>query len=204
VEHNFHGTDDQLELYALDRLADAELPQLESHLMICEVCREKLDEIGDFALAMREAAPARPEPAPKAVAADWLRWLRRPTFSIGPAFAVLAVATGIAVMRILSNGPTTFAPSASLQLTASRGEMPFTGPARQLVLTLVDGSREGGPFRVEVVNVTGAPAWSGMAERVPAGAEVRVTRRLTPGVYFLRLYSPAGDMLREYGFRIGR
>ena len=47
-------------------------------------------------------------------------------------------------------------PAASLQLTAMRGEMPITIPAREFDLTLADGPREGGPFRVEVVNAMGA------------------------------------------------
>ena len=55
MEHNFHQTDDQLEQYALNRLPEADLPRLEEHLLTCVACQEKLDEIGDFALGMREA-----------------------------------------------------------------------------------------------------------------------------------------------------
>jgi len=55
---------------------------------------------------------------------------------------------------------------------------------------------------VEVVNVMGTAAWSGLAESGSAGVQVRVTQRLGPGDYFVRLYSASGRMLREYGFRI--
>ncbi len=189
MEHNLHVTDDQLELYALDRLPDSDLPDFEVHLMMCANCRERLDEIGTFALGMREA-PAAPK-------TDWFAWLRRPVFSMGFGFVVLVLAIGI-----FSNGRTTFAPSASLQLTATRGEMPFSVPAREYDLTLADGPRDGGPFRVEVVYVTGIAAWSGFAESSPAGVQVKVMHRLGPGDYFVRLYDASGRMLREYGFRI--
>lgn len=188
MEHNFHETDDQLEQYALDRLPDADLPRLEEHLMTCAACRERLDEIGDFALGMHAAATPKTE---------WLGWLRRPAFSMALAFAAL-----ILVVGILSNGRVKFAPAVSLQLTAMRGEMPFTVPAREFDLTLSDGPREGGPFRVEVVNAMGVSMWTGLAESSPAGVRVMVMQRMTPGDYFVRLYTASGKMLREYGFRI--
>lgn len=189
MEHYLHVTDDQLELYALDRLPDSDLPDFEVHLMMCANCRERLDEIGTFAWAMREA-PAAPE-------TDRFGWLRRPAFSMGFGLVVLVLAIGI-----FSNGRTKFAPNAALQLTATRGEMPFTIPAREFDLTLLDGPREGGPFRVDVVNVTGIAAWSGLAKSSPAGVQVKVMHRLGPGDYFVRLHDASGKMLREYGFRI--
>ena len=73
MEHHVRVTDDQLELYALDRLPDADLPGLEEHLMICANCRGRLDEIGAFALGMREASGVKTESP-----TDWLKWLRRP------------------------------------------------------------------------------------------------------------------------------
>jgi hypothetical protein len=161
---------------------------LEQHLTICAACRERLDRIEDFTIGMREALNAKPEPRP-----DWFGWLRRPVVSMGLTFAALVVLVGI-----FSNTGMKFAPSASLQLTAMRGEMPITIPAREFELTLSDGPREGGPFRVEVVDATGVRVWSGLA----AAEHLKVEQRLGPGDYFLRLYSASGVMLREYGFRV--
>jgi hypothetical protein len=191
VENLFHGTEDQLEQYALGRLPGSDLPLLEQHLTICAACRERLDRIEDFALGMREALPMTP--AAPAQQPDWFGWLRRPALSIGLTFAALILAIGI-----FSNAGMKFAPSASLQLTAMRGEMPLTIPAREFDLTLSDGPREGGPFRVEVVNATGTRVWSGLAP----DEHFKVQQRLGPGAYFVRLYSASGKMLREYGFRI--
>jgi hypothetical protein len=202
VEQKFHGTDDQLEQYVLGRLASADVEVLEEHLMACTACQEKLDGAADFALGMREALETDPVPVagvPQRAArsTSWFDWVRRPAFSMALGFAAL-----ILVIAIFSNGRTKFAPSASLQLTAMRGEMPFTVPAKQFDLTLSDGPREGGPFRVEVVNEMGVSMWRGLAPASPDGVHVNVQQKLAPSDYFVRIYSAEGKVLREYGFRV--
>ena len=67
----------------------------------------------------------------------------------------LALVAMVASISIFSSGRTKFAPVATLQLTASRGEMSLTVAARELDLTLSDAPGAGGPFRVEVVNGDG-------------------------------------------------
>jgi hypothetical protein len=44
--------------------------------------------------------------------------------------------------------------------------------------------------------------WTGLAESGPSGVLVKVTKRLTNGDYFVRLYTASGQLLREYGFRV--
>jgi len=197
VENDFHGTEDQLELYALGRLPDSDLPRLEEHLLVCTTCREKLNGIEDFALAMREASGK--VIVPKAGRVGWglASFFRRPAVSMTLAFVAL-----LAVLAVFSNGRTKFAPSASLQLTATRGEMPIAVAAREFDVTLSDGPREGGPFRIEVLNAMGASVWGGLAESGPVGVQFKLTQRLSQGDYFVRLYSVSGQVLREYGFRI--
>jgi hypothetical protein len=197
VESYFHGTEDQLELYARGRLPESDLPVLEDHLLICTTCQEKLDEIGDFALGMQEALGTAVVPQTRGFGWGLASLFRRPVFSMALAFVALIVVVGV-----FSNGRTQFAPSASLQLTATRGEMPSTIPAREFDLTLSDGPREGGPFRIQVVNAMGASVWGGLAESSPAGVQFKVTQRLGQGDYFVRLYSVSGKTLREYGFHI--
>jgi hypothetical protein len=197
-EHNLHGTEDQLELYALGRLSATDLPLLEEHLLTCAACQEHLDAIGSFAVGMREALVTEPKPVrTSAPRTDWFGWLQRPAFSMALGFAALVI-----VLAVFSNGRIKFVPEASLQLTAMRGEMPITVPARQFDLTLSDGPRDGGPFRVEVVNAMGQSMWSGLADSSPAGVQVKMQQPLRPGDYFVRLYSVSGKVLREYGFRI--
>ncbi len=85
---NVHGTDEQLELYALNQLPEPHLALLEEHLIVCGACREKLDAIGDFALGMRESSGTEP-------ASDLGSFFRRrPAYSMAIAFAALLVVVG--------------------------------------------------------------------------------------------------------------
>lgn len=197
VELSAHGSDDQLEQYALGRLPAAEISQLEEHLLACDDCREKVDEFEAVGAGFREALTEEWVSANTPRSHWLLAMLRRPAVSMALAFAVL-----IAVVGLFSQRQTKFAPVATLELMALRSEMPATVPARQFELTLTDGPKEGGPFRVEVVNAVGASMWRGLAESGPAGVRVEVKQRLGRGDYFVRLYAASGAVLREYGFRV--
>jgi hypothetical protein len=206
VDLNFHGTDDQLEEYVFGRLSLSDLPALEEHLMICGACRDRLDAIEAVTAGLKEALGTSPALLKPALSwADWFsrfarfaqQCLRQPAFALA-----LGVAALVAAVAVLSNGHTKFAPVATLQLTASRGEMPYAGPARELDLTLSDLPAEGGPLRVEIVKATGHAMWSGAAASSAAGIQVKAERQFGSGDYFVRLYSVSGNMLREYGFRI--
>lgn len=202
---NAHGTDAQLELYALRRLPEPELGALEEHLLICVSCREKLDGVSDFVLGIRDAAAPSVMSPTEPGGVIWAglplnsrlaSFVRRPAVSMALAFVALLL-----VIAIFSNR-NQLAPVASLQLVATRGAMPVTVPARSFDLNLTDAPREGGPFRVEVLNAAGATAWNNLAESTPSGVEVKINQPLRYGDYFVRLYSPSGTLLREYGFRI--
>ncbi len=189
MELDFHGTDEQLELYALGRLGESECAAVEDHLLICARCRERLDEAEAFAVSMREALSQAPQEAESAH--PWLGWLRRPSFAVLGAVAVLAlVVFGVIWSR------TALLPIASLQLTAVRGEMASAPPAREIDLTLSDAPQAGGPFRLEVVDAAGQQIWSG------TGTEARIHHRFVAGVYFVRLYAAGGQLVREYGFNV--
>ncbi|HWF11833.1 MAG TPA: hypothetical protein VG297_25370 [Bryobacteraceae bacterium] len=201
MELSAHGSDDQLEQYALGRLPAAEISPLEEHLMACDTCREKVDEFEAAGAAFRTALTDDLVSAIIPRQSGFMDWLlaavRRPAVSMAFAFAVL-----IAVVGLFSQVRTKLAPVATLRLTAVRSDMPATAPARQFELTLADGPKEGGPFRVEIVNAEGASMWQGLAESGPAGVRVEVKQRLGQGDYFVRLYTTSGAVLHEYGFRV--
>jgi anti-sigma factor RsiW len=50
-----HIDEDDLELYALGRLAQAQAAPVEEHLLVCETCRARLAEWDGYTRAMREA-----------------------------------------------------------------------------------------------------------------------------------------------------
>ncbi|HVV44179.1 MAG TPA: hypothetical protein VHC72_03215 [Bryobacteraceae bacterium] len=211
VTRELHATDDQLELYALGRAPASDIPPLEQHLLICTACQERLDNLAAFADGMRDAlADYSPEVRPRLSAAEWLRRADIPAriaFWLPPRTSpwvsmTLGCAALVIIGGIVAHDKTGTAEAATLQLTAVRGEMPITVPAREFDLALTDSPREGGPYRVQILNVTGALVWQRVMESAPAGLRVRLKRRLPPGDYFVRLYSPADVMLREYGFRV--
>ncbi len=202
VNPDLHGTDDQLEAYALGHLAASDqsgLELLEEHLMICSTCRDRLDGVEAFTSGMKDAfgpnsAIAISKQAPLFA---WLPW---PRVSIALAFLALA-----AIISIFSRDQTQFVPVANLQLSATRGEMAVTVPARELDLTLLNAPTEGQTFRALIVNATGRTVWSGQARQekdVAGSLQVKAQQRFESGEYFLRLYAASGDVVREYGFRI--
>lgn len=189
-----HHSEERLELYALGRLPEEEAVQIEEHLFLCDSCRESLDTAADFAVGVRDHLRQNPVP-PKRSVFDWLN-LSAPRFALAGAFAVAILALGIFWLRPSAR----IAPLATLQLTAMRGEMQTTGTAREFDLTLADASAPGGRFRVEVVNGSGTRMWEGASATDAGQVEVKIRQRLSPGDYFVRLYSASGELLHEYGF----
>jgi hypothetical protein len=194
-----HGTDDQIERYVIGKLAEAETARLEEHLLICESCRDRAEEAENFAVSMREALKQEAL-AGKSMAdrVGWMSWPRRPVFQMALAFVLICAALAIFYGR--GSG---LPPVATLQLTATRGEMPSVKPARQLDLLLAGAPADGGPFRMELVNAQGHTLWGGLADSEGDAVLVKIPVRLQGGDYFARLYSESGPMVREYGFRVG-
>jgi hypothetical protein len=189
---SYHESDDQLELYALDRLSGTEVIRLEEHLFVCEPCRERLEQNAAFAFTMQDVLTQHPEESQ----APWFG-LFRPQFAMG-AFAVAVLAAGIFWMSSRGNLP----PVASVQLIAMRGELQTVSAAKALDLTLTDAPATGGPFRVEMVDSSGSPEWSGPLQSDASGLKAHIAKKVPAGTYFTRLYDASGKLVHEYGFRV--
>jgi hypothetical protein len=193
-----HGTEEQIERYLLGNLSGLELAALEEHLLICESCRERTESAEAFAMAMRDALNLDAQsPQPVATRMNWLAWPGRPAFQLAAAFVVI-----LAALAIFWGRGSGLPAVANLQLTATRGEMPSVKPARELDLALTGAPSDGGPFRVELVNAQGRKVWDSLADSEGDAVLVKVSSRLQPGDYFVRLYAADGPMLHEYGFRV--
>lgn len=192
-----HETDEQLELYALRRLPDERIEAVEEHLLVCEVCQERLNDVEAFATAMRDAIGTEPVLVPRQ---PWFQWLRTPAMAWGGAFAIVIVAIGLYMSqnpRVSRGG--VIAPVASFQLTAMRGEMPSMPPALETDITLTD-LPAGNGLRAELVDASGGAVWNG--DVAPTGGHIRISKQLAQGTYFVRLYDGSGKLLHEYGFRV--
>jgi hypothetical protein len=192
-----HETDEQLELYALHRLPDDRIEAVEEHLLVCAVCQERLNDVEAFATAMRDAIGTEPVLVPRR---PWFQWLRAPAVAWGGAFAIIIVAIGLYMSQSTrSSRGSAIAPVASFQLTAVRGEIPSVAPALETDITLTDLPAENG-LRAELVDASGGVVWNG--NLTPAAGHIRISKQLSQGAYFVRLYNGGGKLLHEYGFRV--
>jgi anti-sigma factor RsiW len=197
-----HETDEQLERYALGSLPEPQVAVVEEHLLVCVTCQERLDDLGTFALAMRDAIAS--EPAVQA-RTGWFEWLRswdprQPALAWAGGFAILVLASGLYLHSGRIAGRDAL-PLASLELTAMRGDIQSAALARETDITLADAP-PGPALRAEVVDATGGRVWSGALDG--DGHKIKLMKQLAPGDYFVRLHDNTDRLLHEYGFRVRR
>jgi hypothetical protein len=189
-----HISDEDLERHSLNTLPEPQLAAVEEHLLVCPECQDRLEETDAYVEAMRAAAlEARRETSS----------LRRP----GRTRFFLAAAAGIAVLA--SVGVTMRWPRGepplpeTVALVAVRGPMAAHSQApagRPLELGMdLTGLQEYTSYRVELVDHNGRRLWEEPASVQDGRLAVVVRKRLSPGRYYVRLYSPSAELLREFG-----
>ena len=205
MDKTFHESDERLELYALDRLSDSDVIRIEEHLLICDSCRDRLDDAANFAVPLRDELRKNPVPHRSRQSSGVMDWLRgqfqtwaKPQFALTGALAMVLI--GVAIFR---PGNSPLVPLATLQLTAMRGaDVKSVGPARELDLTFGDAPVTGGALNVEIVDAGGGPVWQGASRPEAGGIHARIAKALPPGDYFARLYDSPGHLVHEYAFRV--
>ncbi len=177
-----HLAEEEIERYSLASSDESELSQVEEHLLLCAACRKKVETSDRYVSSMRRAAAQIRSEEKRAP-----RWT-------GMAFLLAAAIILAGILLIRGNAPAPFAVS----LAATRGvgtnaQAPAGVPlALQLDLT---GLPAASSYHVEIVDRFGKQMWAGTFPGHPA-------RALLAGVYFVRIHSPAGELLREYGLEI--
>ena len=189
-----HQTDEQLELYALGRLPEPWVAEVEEHLLVCATCQERVDDLEAYAFAMRQAISSEPAQSPHWLSRFQRSWLKMPTLAWAGGIAAIV----LAVTLYLQSTPH-LAPLASLQLTAMRGAMPSVGPSRETDITLADAP-SGVALRAQIVNAAGGTVWNGRLETQTH--KIALAKKLAPGNYFVRLFDENGKLLHEYGFQV--
>jgi anti-sigma factor RsiW len=185
-----HIGDEDLESYLLHRLPDAEAAAAEEHLLLCDACRKRVEETESYLRAIRTAlSRVEREEAAKEGPALW-----RAAWGIAAAVAAFLV-----VVWMWPRGAVS---PIAVGLQASRGPAHSQAPAgRPLDLSMDLTEVAAFPsYRVELVDARGARLWEGPAAVEQGRAATRVTAKLSAGhSYYIRLYSPAKELLREYG-----
>jgi hypothetical protein len=207
-----HPDEDALEEYGFHRLSESQVARLEEHLLACETCRAKLEEIDTFVLAMRQSAPElAPDLVPRAVPSGWPARVRvwgRRWLDLTPGRAALAGAMVVLCAVAIAGLPGTKAgPPVPVTLKALRGgdaAFAATAPAgRPLALAIeVPDIAVCAQCRVEMVNDLGRVAWSGNVIVADGRLEVTAPVELTSGNYWVRLYTGGADPAREFGLRL--
>jgi len=190
-----HLDPEDLERYVRTQVSEEETARFEEHLLLCEPCREELRSVDSFVASMRAAA------------ADWRRppqrdrsWWSVPR--LVPALAVLALLLIAAVVSPRFTG--SLQPAIAINLSATRSAgMETSAPAgRKLALTPdVTGLPADATYRLEIVDEQGTPTWQGRYTASQGTAHVSAQRA---GAHFVRIYSSAGELLREYDLVVSR
>jgi hypothetical protein len=192
TEYGSHVGEELLEQYSVGRLAESEVARVEEHVLLCESCQEKLELIDSWVRSIRRAAVQLPAES-KSI---WQFW-RLPQFVpalAGTVFLVFAAGVGLQITKKGAVAPFAIA------LEATRGESVASVPAGKplLIQPGLEGLPRFSQYRLEVVDQSGHAVRDAALE---AGSSVAGTSipAIAAGVYFVRVYSPSGELLREYG-----
>jgi hypothetical protein len=197
-----HLDDADLEQYSMGRLLATRLAPFEEHLLACESCQDRLLETEAFVNAVRSVSP-------KLRAASEPPWRdrffgQRPTWVA--AFAMGFVLLGLGRIWLVRprEAPTDFA---AVLLDSSRGIEGLAvakAPAgKPLALTIDLTELPALPsYRLEIVNSVGKQVWQTAAGAREGKIAQRSANGLRAGQYYVRLYTPGGKLLREFGLRI--
>jgi hypothetical protein len=198
-----HANDDSLEKYSLGSLTDPDLTKLEEHLLVCAPCRSRLEATDEYVAAM-SAAAARLEADEESRRNQWGRLSAFLTFRKLAWSMALAAALLMGAALRFSFSPWSEAQPFAVTLESSRGVEGRHVPAgRPLQLTLdISGLTVSSDYRVEIVDERGQRMSNSHFAADPGKVTGSVPKGLRRGAYFMRLYSPQNELLREYGLQV--
>lgn len=195
-----HLKPQQLEAYAMGRLADDEIAPFEEHLLICETCQQALTAEDQYLLAMRTALQL-PELEKVHSKRGWAAWL-------GFSWRGFAFAGALAMVILAGYSLRSWIPRAPVAVTLAsfRGaESPDAlasapaGAPLELGIRSVDATSD---CRIEIVSELGEPAWQGGLVSAESGLHAYLADGLHSGQYWVRLYAPDSRLLQEFGLRV--
>jgi anti-sigma factor RsiW len=202
-----HPTEDELERYILNRSREEELEGVETHILACESCVTRLEdlelEISATKLALQDFRTEQLAKAEFPKESTWRAWFTVPKLSWTGAVATVALGLIVAPAFVPHQ-----APVAQVSLSAFRGEETFVVPAgHRLDMHLETADLAEGPVLVAIADIRGVEVWKGSTAIHHEQAEVVIPPITEKGAHFLRLYAakqdgPDRDLLREFAFQV--
>ncbi len=193
-EIDHHVDVEDLERYSIGTSSLAESTQIEEHLLTCECCQDRLRETDDYVLAVEMASRQLRQGEKVIKRREWRFPVWFPPLA-AVACGLLLVAAALRLVR--QPGPVV---AVSLSALRSNGAGTGAPAGRQLVLHPdLTGLAESSSYRLEIVDQTGRAVRQGTLGRTQTGVAVP---GLAAGQYFVRVYLPGGELLREYGLQI--
>ena len=188
-----HMDGEELEQYSVGTSTPEQTAALEEHLLTCDECRNQLQHTDEYVLAMRSAA-SHERRAARSRQREW----RFPTWF--PVFA--AVACGLLLFAAVRFWQSPARPAVSVDLVAMRGAgITGAAPAGRALRLHPDltGLAASPSYRIQVVDQTGREVRQTLMEASRGDVQFK---GLSAGVYFVRVYLPAGELLREYSLEV--
>lgn len=194
-----HPNEEALERFLLRRSEEPELEMVETHILACDSCVERLEILETQIAATKIALEQfQLEAQRKASAREKRPWrFRFGTAGLSFAGAVACVALALGM----------FSP-AQVHLSAYRGVETSRVPEwRPLHMHLNATDLANGPVAVQLVDGQGSQVWKGLSVVRNDQVDVHVPRITKTGNYFLRLSEPPngraeGELLREFAFQV--
>jgi hypothetical protein len=188
-----HMDAEDLERYSMGISSEEESEPLEEHLLTCDDCREHLRETDAYLVALRTTASQLRREEKFAARREW----KFPAW-----FPALAAVACLLLVMFAFRFERSAKPVVAVSLTALRSNGSGSGvPAGRELMLYPDltGLTDSSSYRLEIVDQTGRPVRQGTLARAQHGIRIP---GLGAGLYFVRVYLPSGELLREYGLPI--
>lgn len=195
-----HPSDEMLELYLLDRLAEPQLIAVDEHLLVCDRCQDALNADVKYVAAMKKECgrrlAANPSPFHR-----FVQPRMRPLWTAIAACALLAVA--LPLYRSATAPPD---PEVEVALIASRGleAGPAVVPAgRPFILRIDLAQLPAYPsYHATIVSSSGSDIWEDQLYPISGRLAIQSAKKLSPGTYWVRLTAPDGGAIREFSLDV--
>jgi hypothetical protein len=193
--HSEHPSEDALERFLFNKTSsEEELEDLETHILVCEPCIERLEnlqiQIAAARIALQSLEAKRYSKSPIQTSSSWKSWFSIPRLSFAATSAVAVI------------GAILFSIPRDVTITSDRGtETAIVSEGRPLHMHLNAAGLNPGTIKVELADSNGSILWQGISVVRHDTIDVTLPRIIQSGAHFVRLYSQTGpdsSLLREF------